>query len=237
VLYPNSQCYVDYRLNLFDIDSAHVFLRKGTRVSEALETKDISKLAKAGMDSLAIVRLGDRIDSIAFDRAKMADTENDYLFFLKNYPSTVYEEEAMSLRNARAFDDALQRNTYQAYRDFMDKYPKAYQFEEAERRYERLYFEKSTSDGKLNSFKKFLRTHPSTPYREELEWRIFKVMTADHNTSSYEVFCKEYPTSKYTRIAEQFGYHVAKEKGLQFYPRYFKDSLGRLEDFNGQLLF
>ncbi|MEM7108857.1 MAG: hypothetical protein AAF519_11580 [Bacteroidota bacterium] len=235
--YTKAQLYIDDRFNQFHIDSAHFFFRKGKQLTERTEAKDIAKLAKAGMDSLAIMHLSDLIDSAAFDRAQAQNTEDGYIFFLKNYPATIYQEKAIRLRDARAFENASERGTYQAYQDFMEAYPESAQFREAEKRYERLYFEKSTADGKLSSFKKFLQKHPTTPYREELEWRIFQVMTADHLVQSYKAFVRRYPSSKFAPMAEQFGYHVAKENGLPFTSLYFADSLSRLDQYPAELLF
>ena len=235
--YAKSKLYFDENYERFNIDSAHTFLLKGQQLLGIVEEKDNIKLAKAGASMTAFEKLKISIDSAAFERSKALNTEEAYLFFLKNYSSARHEHEAIELRNTKAFEAAVKINTYQAYRTFMDKYPKSVQYGEAKERYERLYFEKSTSDGRLASFQKFLNTHPSTPYRNELEFRIYQVITADHRPASYNRFRQQYPESNYVQSAERFGYHAGRENGISFRATYLKDSLEVFEKFPKELLF
>ena len=111
LFYTKAKLYIDNRFNQFNIDSAQAFRLFGRKLYDKLEAKDREKLSRAGVDSTALVRLKQVVDSTAFERAKELNTESDYLFFLKNFEPTEFDTAAIELRNARGFDNALQLNT------------------------------------------------------------------------------------------------------------------------------
>lgn len=79
----------------------------------------------------------------------------------------------------------------------MDKYPGAIRFQEAKEKYELLLYQDKTSDGKLESLENFLKEHGDTPYRNEIEEKIFRISTGDHKIDRYKNFIHDYPDSPF----------------------------------------
>jgi outer membrane protein assembly factor BamD (BamD/ComL family) len=162
----------------FQLDSADEHVSSALVNFHPASEKTRDRIDKIGIDSMAIVVLRAKVDSAAFQRARLINTEGAFLHFLKNFPSPVYQNEAIVLRNEAAYLDAVKVNTYQGYLTFLEKYPQAARAPEARDTYERLLYEARTRDQSLESYESFLNDFPATPYRPEVERHIFEISTA-----------------------------------------------------------
>lgn len=226
-IYAKAKLQFDTAFHNYNIDSAYFTLLEAREYFGQLEEKEMEKHAKIGVDLVAIDHFKREIEGAAFDRAKQENTEERLNYFLKTFPNSNNEADAIKIRDSLAYQTARQENTYTSYEEFMSKYPEAMQYDDAKKRYEQLYFIKSTADGKLISYQKFLQMHSTTPYRNEAERNIYEISTADNEAQSYIAFMDKYPKSKWVKKARRLLYHVLKDNNSidEFPNKWMTDSL------------
>ncbi|MEQ9168700.1 MAG: hypothetical protein RLO12_20745, partial [Fulvivirga sp.] len=226
-IYATARLKFDTAYNDYNIDSAYCTLLEARKYFALLKVEEMEKHAKIGVNLISMDEFKRNIETAAFIRAKLENTEDRLNYFLETFPKSEQETTAIKIRDSLAFQTARRENTYGAYEDFMSKYPDALQYEEAKQRYEKLYFTKSTADGKLDSYVKFLQTHGTTPYRHEAERNIYEISTADNEPKSYQTFMEKYPKSNWVKKARRVLYHVLKGKDdvASFPKKWLTDSL------------
>lgn len=195
----------------FNIDSAYKYIQLATTHYQQATDKQRHKLLKIPVDSLVLLRDRQRIDSAAFQRARLAHTEFAYIDFINRFKTASQQTEAAALRDEVAFADAEQENTYSAFLTYVEKYPQSRFAAEAQSRYDRLLFQAKTANQKLATYEAFLAQYPETPYRKEIEQQIFEKITASGETQAFERFIKKYPVSSKVRQAKNILYHLLKE--------------------------
>ena len=196
----------------FQVDSAHQYVTRALHDYTLSPSKEREKMKRFPLDSIIIIRLGERIDSVGFSRAQRLNTEQAYIYFLKNFPSAQQCSRASELRDKAAFEDARKINTYQAFETYISRYPQAQEITEAKALYEKLLFEDKTRDKRLFSYKAFLQTYPQTTYRHEVERNIFEIATAPGTLESYAAYVEQYPQSSYANKARAILYHLLSEE-------------------------
>ncbi|MTI41790.1 WG repeat-containing protein [Fulvivirga lutimaris] len=229
-IYATAKIQFDTAYHNYNIDSAYFTLLEARKYFGLLEEKDMEKHAKIGVNLVSMDEFKREIETAAFLRARLENTEDRLNYFLETFPKSKQEASAVKIRDSLAFQTARRTNTYGAYEDFMSKYPNALQYDDAKQRYEKLYFTKSTADGKLDSYVKFLQTHGTTPYRFEAERNIYEISTADNEPKSYLAFMDKYPKSNWVKKARRVLYHVLKDKGeIESFPKkWLTDSLATI---------
>ncbi|WMN07338.1 hypothetical protein QYS48_28550 [Marivirga arenosa] len=178
--------------NLEAIDSAHYHINVATDSFPNLNIKKKETLAKKDFDSLAIVNLGKRIDSLAFEKSDSIYTEESFNHYLKDYRYLLFEEEATKLRNQIAYDNAIAQNTPQAVSEFFKKYPNATQAQKARDVFETLYYEKKTKLQRLNDYIEYVEERPQTEFAEDAVFQILNIMSAGADKSDYQKFISQY---------------------------------------------
>jgi len=181
----------------YNIDSGYYYILGAVTDYEKSNEKTLEKLDKEGFDFESFIAQKNMIESLAFTLTKSADSEADYVLFLEKYTTSPEYDSAIWYRNERAFEAAAKRNIWERYKSFMDKYPDAERYQEAKEKYELLLYQDRTNDGKLESLEKFLKEHPDTPYRNEVEEKIFRISTGNHNIDRYKNFVSNYPESPF----------------------------------------
>lgn len=214
----------------FNIDSASSQNHKAHRFYFATTPKSRGRLIREGLDSIVILTQRRSIDSAAFARAKLINTEGAYISFLSNYPQAESYEEAVSLRDEAAYLDAVSLGTYESYLTFLNRYPLSVRVDEARARYDRLVYESNTRERSLHSYQKFLTEHPATPYRREIEKHIFEIMTAPGLPEDFAKFVASYPLSPFTKNASNLLFHLSGPDESNHDPIFLDDSLRTLLD-------
>ena len=209
--YMYSLLYSDSQFAQYNIDSAYKYVLLAAKQDSLIDEKTRTRLINAGITSIDIQYQKTRIESLAFDRAKSENTPESYNDFLHNFPLSDQVAKAVELRDNIAFENAARENTYGAYLSFVKTYPTAKQIPEAQNRYDHLIFKEFTKDEKLESYERFASSFPTSAHWEEAVKNIFEISTEDNNPQSYILFIKNYPYSKYSRIAASYLYLSAKD--------------------------
>jgi hypothetical protein len=217
----------------FQLDSAYRSVMRALEDFTLSEPRQKDRMKRFPLDSAMLVQRRMAIDSAAFERAKLLNTEQAYLYFIHRFPFAVQQQRAMELRDEVAFIDALKENTYQSYLQFLNKYPNASRAKDARDRYERLLYEAKTRDGKLASYKSFLEEYPGSPFRNEAQLQVFEISTASGNSRAFVEFIKQYPDSRLISRARNILYHLLQEDNKPIPASLMSDSLRTLRQLEG----
>jgi hypothetical protein len=179
----------------YNLDSAYRYILTAADDLTKSDDKTKTKLNSNGFNSESFGQLREEIERAGFIRAKQGGKEQDYIDFLEKFPSSLYVEPAIILRNIEAFGSAESINTFQSYQRFFEAYPEAKEVSEARNRYEKLLYEEKTADGKLLSYQEFLKEFTHTYYRHEVEQSIYNIITGRNSPAAYQEFIDLYPQS------------------------------------------
>ena len=195
----------------FQLDSADRYARNTKVFYYLLESRDRERLQKVPIDSVVLQSLREKIDSLAFQHAKLINTEESYNRFINSFPAARQHDNAIELRDEVSFLEALKINTYSSFDDYLNRYPASHRAKEAKERYERLLFDDKTKDKKLASYKAFLRNYPASPYATKAENEIFELTTANGETEAFFQYLREYPKGHFAKLARDLVFHLYKE--------------------------
>ncbi len=220
----------------FSIDSAYRYCNTALAKMGYVTGRMRERISRFPLDSALLIGLRIRIDSAAFQRAKMVNTEEAYQYFLDHFIYASQRSQAIELRDEVAFLNTLLENTYQGYRKFLDKYPQSHRANEARTRYDKLLFETKTSDRKLVSYERFITEHPESPYLPVAERQIFEISTAVCTAETLLRFLNRYPESIYRKEATDLLYHILKETDTPYPLHLLNDSLRRVKALEAEHL-
>lgn len=214
----------------FSIDSAYRHCNTALSKIGFATGRTRERISRFPLDSALLITLRNQIDSAAFQRAKMVNTEEAYQYFLDHFVHASQRSQAIELRDEVAFLKAMVENTYQSYRKFLDKYPQSHRANEARMRYDRLLFETKTSDRKLVSYERFIAEHPESPYLPVAERQIFEISTAVCTAEALIGFLDRFPKSICRKEATDLLYHILKETETPYPIRLLNDSLRKVRE-------
>lgn len=217
----------------FNVDSAHHFIDVAVEHFSGYGPDEKSKLLRLPLDSAILQQMRQRIDSAAFMRARRANTEVAFTFFIENFPEADQFPDAVSLRDEAAYLDALKENTPAALKNFLTKYPHTRHTAEAGALYEKLLFESQTEDQRLSSFESFVAAHPDSPYRSQAEEEVFEISTAGGDPAAFWEFLRTYPDARAGKKARDILFHLLPETDTHPFSELVRsDSLSHIEHLN-----
>jgi len=212
----------------FHIDSAYQYTLLSLNDYVQTDQRQRERMARFPLDSLLLITLREGIDSAAFERAKVINTELSYQRFLDQFEFARQRDNAIELRDEVSFLDALKANTYESFDKYLNKYPNSHRAAEAKSRYEKLLFEDQTRDGKLKSYELFFKNFPQSPYHELVTQQIFEISTASGKVSDYLDFIAKCKSTTQVKRAGDFAYHIARQMGQKIPGQILSDSLRRV---------
>lgn len=210
----------------FNIDSAYTQIQAATEGFRLASEKDRIRMKRFPLDTIILMRYREQIDSAAFERARLENTETGYLFFLDHFPLAAQRDEAMNLRDEAAFQDALVKNALPGFQSYLERYPHSIRAAEARQRFDQLLFEQETHDKRLESYERFIQQFPMSPHRAAAEEKIFFIRTAPGTVTAFEDFLGRYPNHRHARkVRNMLYYLVAPEHREALVNRLDDDSL------------
>lgn len=205
--YALSTFFFSLQNTAFQIDSAYRYCLDAIQHFTITTLRDKERMRKFPLDSTMLVVLRTKIDSAAFERAKLIHTETAYIEFLVQFQFAAQRQLAIELRDEVAFSNALKTNTWQSFAHYLEKYPQSARAAEAKTRYHRRLYETKTQAGTRETFEAFVREHPESPHRAEAIRFIFNMATASGKVTAFEAFMSTYPRSHEANIARQLLIH------------------------------
>jgi hypothetical protein len=193
--YVWARYFAEPRQPFSQIDSAHAYAQRAQQAWQGLTPAGREALAKLPLDSLSLHRLQQHIDSLAFERARMENSEAAYRFFLERFPAARQRAHAAQLSAEVRFLEALRQNTIEAYRLFLTDYPQSPRTAEAGERLEQLQFDEGTKSGRLKDLVRFYQSHPANRFREAALNKIFLIQTASGQAGDLQKFLDQYPNT------------------------------------------
>ena len=218
----------------FHTDSAYHYAIKSIRNYDSLSSRDKERIQRFPIDSLILLQLKVQIDSAAFARAKLVNTETGYLQFIKAFPTATQVSSAIELRDEVSFLEALKINTYQSFQAYLVRYPQSHRAIEATTRYERLLFEEKTKDKKLSSFKAFLNEYPASPYANDASQQVFEIATASGEPNSFFNYLQEFSSDNHRKFVNDILFHIYKEREEPIPGAILTDSIKRVIELDAR---
>ena len=159
-------------------------------------------------------------DDEAYERAKAADTSEEYADYLRQYPKGRYVEEARQrqadAKDDEAYDRAQQAGTAAWYEQYLREYPNGRHAEEARRRHTEAKddeaYRRARSAGTSAAYGVYLREHPDGRYAGEarrLQTAIreddaaFERAKDSGAAESFEDYLREYRDGRHAEEARQ----------------------------------
>lgn len=184
-------------------------------------------------DTFELQLLRVRIDSAAFEQAKISDSEKGYQYFIDHYASASQFQLAIELRDEIAFLEALRAATSKSFSSFLERYPTSHRQGEAQSRMEKLQYEEETKDGRLTSYMRFYAAYPYSLYRSQAEKHIFEMTTASGTGDAFTFFLDHYPESRWVERARSMLFEIRQMPGeASMDAPWMTDSLRRIEKVN-----
>jgi hypothetical protein len=236
--------YSQYYLlpDIADNDSSYIFLLSAIDKFEASSTQRRTRYIKLGIDSVALYRGKEIMDSLAFLQAEKINSEYSYQAFRVKYTTAKQVPEAIRRRNRIAFAEAKAKNTYEAYLAFLDKYPEAEEAKSAKELVDLILFERTAQGGRLQNWVEFIQKNPNNPYLSKAEDRVYEILTAEHTPAVYYKFIQQHPNNP--NVMKAWHWIVYLEKGLKQksqlstkYPGFPEDSFARFIEYRNFVLF
>jgi hypothetical protein len=214
----------------FQVDSAHFYSRLARVSWQAATAEARNEWARFPIDSVRLLELQQRIDSLAFDRARQENTEAAYQFFVAHFGSASQRERALELAAEAGYLEALKLNSIAGYRAFADRYPNFHQADDARYRLDKLQFEYDTRSGTLSAFQQFYKQYPASRFRHQALEKIFRLQTVSGKPSDLLSFLETYRYTDLARHAAALLFYVdsTQQKNRTLFP----DSLLRLQELN-----
>ena len=209
-----------------DLDTANSYALKSLRDYRVLPPKQRDRLRRNDIDSVVLLALSQRIDSMAFVRAKAANTTVAYKQFLTLFSGVNERSEALALLSEAAYQDAIGMNTYKELLAYANAYPTSKHIQEATHKYQFLLFDSLTKDKKLASYQMYLLEHPDTEYSAEAARQVFEIRTATGAIDSLISYAMD-STNQFVNKARNILFHLIPEDRLKvvFPQQLWTDSL------------
>lgn len=225
----------------YNLDSAHYYIVNAQNDFSQLDQKGKQNLIKDELTLELFSVQHQTVDRLAFSYTKKINSIEAYNYFLSNYKIAKQLALAVEARNSLAFSQAAKQGTWQSFKSFMDKYPQAKELGQATKEYNRLVFEEKTRTGSLYELESFLMEHPNTPYRENLERRIFGLISTLGDPNKITTFIEKYQNPKWQkRGMDVLSYlHPESDKFLELLNsrewKFYQDSLSQFKEVNSSL--
>lgn len=214
----------------FQIDSAHAHARRAWRYWRLADSFSRAEWTRFPIDSMRLRTVSNRIDSLAFERARQENTEGAYLLFMEHYSDANQVALAAELAAEVSFLQALAGNSVESYSAYLFRYPQASRADDARARLDKLHFERETKSGTLQAYQQFCQAFPGNRYQAMAVEKIYRIQTASGRAADIRDFIERYRESDLARRAAALLFYLdtTEQKNNELFP----DSLLRLHTLN-----
>jgi len=208
---------------MYNIDSSFKYIVLSEQSFAVLDSKKRLKIKEFQCDSLAIIELKMTISNLFYERLMKLPNLVSVNDFILTHAWSFRIPLAIDTRDSLAFSDALVENTSLGFQDYMANYPNSKLLKEAQVHFFDCQLKENTSSNKLEDLEAFLVNYPESPYREEVEDRIYNQYEMGNDLNDLTYFVRHFSTSRHAVNAWR--------KLFQLFMKDYSDQ--RLEEFKG----
>lgn len=208
--------FLEESYNLYNIDSALIFINKAEANFSKANEEELAQQAKALITQEMLGAQHAQVDKAGYLRAMEAMSVQAMENFMETFDGAAQTDKVIKVRDSLVYDQTKRSNTWQAYEIYFQTYPTSVYADEAKKKYQSLIFESYTSDGSVDGYMRFLEDHPNTPFRKQAESVIFDLLTPANDWKGLKKFLERYPNSHLAKRAGDILYHQAKNRDLEY---------------------
>ena len=243
IAYVYSVLYSTDSFPQYNVDTAHFFITGAIQMLDSMTEDHQKEMERAELGIYDFHKKKVEVDSLAWLEVSKKNKISGYLSYMSSYSDSRYVEQARKARYALEYSATKKINTWQAYQKFFKEFSDAEEAEEAKKIFDQLVYEEKTKSNSREDLEDFLIEFPSTPFRKEIEQRIFDLIWVDLDISSYYDFINAHHNPRLTQMAFGIMYHMKglEEKKLKNFNlsqyKEFMDSVRQVEVLNQAVLF
>jgi TolA-binding protein len=160
------------------------------------------------------------IEQIAFAITKKENNVAAFQSYIDNYPKSIYRDEALTMRDAKAWQDALKFNSINAFQAFISQFPNAVQVEDARSRMLELAWNNALLVDEIEAYQAFINTYPEAPQVGEAQTKMveleYQQAVALNSSDVFESFIQKYPQSVQASLLLKKDENNAYQNAIQF---------------------
>lgn len=167
-------------------------------------------------------------DSIAFELAKDLNVSKQYNLFMKKYPESVFQTQALASYRLTLYQEKTKSGTLEDLVSFINIFPdNPYKADAEDRVYNML-----TDKNRMGDYMNFIENYPSNKNVNEAWRRLYQLYMYDYSETRIDQFLIEYPNYPFQDEVLQ-----DKEIALQNLLPFRKGSLFGWMDFQGSVVY
>lgn len=167
-------------------------------------------------------------DSIALETAKDFHVSEQYDLFLKKYPESVFQSQALASYHLTLYQEQTRKGTIEELMNFINTYPESPYKDDAE---DRVY-SMSTDKNRIADYLSFIENYPANKNQDDAWRRVYQLYMYDYSESRIDQFLQEYPNYPFQDEVLQ-----DKEIALQNLLPFRKGSLFGWMDYQGTIVY
>jgi hypothetical protein len=167
-------------------------------------------------------------DSIAFELAKDFHASKQYNLFMKKYPESIFQTQALASYRLTLYQEKTKTGTVEELLSFINTYPdNPYKDDAEDRVYNML-----TDKNRIIDYLSFIEIYPANKNRNGAWRRLYQLYMYDYSETRIDQFLTEYPNYPFQNEVLQ-----DKEIALQNLLPFRKGSLFGWMDFQGSIVY
>ncbi|AEA45135.1 WG repeat-containing protein [Fluviicola taffensis] len=165
-------------------------------------------------------------DSIGYQKAKTANSSAGFDLFLKKYPESTFQKEALNNYYRLQYIENTDGKTVSSYLGFEKQFPSNPYVADAQ---DQVYH-MSTKGSRVQDFKVFIKTYPKNRNVENAWRKLYQLYMSDYSLERLDKFQKEFPDYPYTSELKK-----DRELGMQEIIPFKKEGQFGWMDLNGKI--
>lgn len=198
--YGIAEVYFSKDYDGYNVPTAYKYIGKSRQSYSKQTKKQLSSLAKSGVDEQKINSLSQKIDDELFSIAVSKNTASDYDEFIRTYPNNSNVSQARELKEQLSFYNASTGNSEEAMNNFIRTNPTGKGLEQAVRLRNLVAFQKAKAANTTIALEDFISKYPDAEEVADAKAALGTLKFAEakktNTIEAYDKFLAVYPESE-----------------------------------------
>ncbi len=198
--YGMAQVYFSKAYTGYNVPMAYKYITKAQQSFSQQTKKQLSSLAKSGVDQQKISSLSQKINDELFSIAVSKNTAQDYDEFIRLYPNNSNVAQARELKEQLSFYSASNVNSEEAMNNFIRTNPTGKGVEQAVRLRNLVAFQKAKAANTTKALEDFIAKYPDAEEVADATAALATLKFAEakktNTIEAYDKFLADYPESE-----------------------------------------